>query len=98
MPIVPRHRIFIGFRGGDADRHRALTAFLCKSYAPAETATSKSYGRRGHAPGMRSKLRAMDGESAGSAADAVLVEIAELLAAHLAVALAVCLALDLCDA
>jgi hypothetical protein len=47
---------------------------------------------------MRSKFRAMDGERAGSAADAVLVEIAGLLAAHLAVALAVCLVLDLCGA
>lgn len=47
---------------------------------------------------VKSNLSTVEQEKAGSPADAVLFEIAGLLVAHLALALAICLVLDLCGA
>lgn len=57
---------------------------------------SNSYGGGAQDRAMKIGLRlAREGRSA-SPADAVVAEIAVLLAVHLAVALAVCVVLDLC--
>lgn len=47
---------------------------------------------------MKSNLSAVEQEGAVSPADAVLFEIALLLVAHLGLALAICLVLELCGA
>ena len=60
------------------------------------TTPSNSYGPPGHGAAMKTGLRLARDRRRTSPAEAVVAEIAGLLAVHLAVALVVCVILDLC--